>query len=145
MYPVSIPVHGIALNITVQSYLDKLDFGITADKKAVPDADHMADLLLESIMELKTAAEKYECRQRLDYRSVSSKGLNCHLPSWASLIDCERVKRAKDQPQRTGRRHEKRAAQPFRQRSGRHNGNSTSRTSQTAIAVAVCAGIQSAT
>jgi hypothetical protein len=58
MYPVSIPVHGIALNITVQSYLDKLDFGITADKKAVPDADHMADLLLESIVELKTAAEK---------------------------------------------------------------------------------------
>ncbi len=38
MYPVSIPVHGIALNITVQSYQDKLDFGITADRRAVPDA-----------------------------------------------------------------------------------------------------------
>ncbi len=58
MYPVSIPVHGIALNITVQSYLDKLDFGITADRKAVPDADHLADLLVASMAELKAAAEK---------------------------------------------------------------------------------------
>jgi len=58
MYPVSIPVHGVALNITVQSYLDRLDFGITADRKAVPDADHLADLLLQSIADLKAAAEK---------------------------------------------------------------------------------------
>lgn len=58
MYPVSIPVHGIALNITVQSYLDKLDFGITADRKAVPDADHLADLLVASMAELKAAVEK---------------------------------------------------------------------------------------
>lgn len=58
MYPVSIPVHGIALNITVQSYLDKLDFGITADRKAVPDAGHLADLLLASMAELKSAVEK---------------------------------------------------------------------------------------
>lgn len=58
MYPVSIPVHGIALNITVQSYLDKLDFGITADRKAVPDADHLADLLVEAMAELKSAAQK---------------------------------------------------------------------------------------
>ncbi|HTV71468.1 MAG TPA: wax ester/triacylglycerol synthase family O-acyltransferase, partial [Rhizobiaceae bacterium] len=34
LYPVSIPVHGIALNITVQSYQDKLNMGITADRKA---------------------------------------------------------------------------------------------------------------
>lgn len=58
MYPVSIPVHGIALNITVQSYIDKLNFGITADKKAVPDADDLADLLITSMEELKAAAEK---------------------------------------------------------------------------------------
>jgi len=55
MYPVSIPVHGIALNITVQSYQDKLHFGITADRKAVPDTDHMADLLAPALAELKAA------------------------------------------------------------------------------------------
>lgn len=57
LYPVSIPVHGIALNITVQSYLDKLDFGITADKRAVPDAAKLADLLVTALAELKAAVE----------------------------------------------------------------------------------------
>jgi len=56
MYPVSIPVHGIALNITVQSYVDKLDFGITAGRKALPDADKLADLFAPALAELKTAA-----------------------------------------------------------------------------------------
>lgn len=58
MYPVSIPVHGVALNITVQSYLDKLDFGVTADRKAVPDIDRLGDLLAASMAELKSAVEK---------------------------------------------------------------------------------------
>lgn len=56
LYPVSIPVHGIALNMTVQSYQDKLNFGITADRKAVPDADRLADLLVVALGELKDAA-----------------------------------------------------------------------------------------
>lgn len=52
LYPVSIPVHGIALNITVQSYRDRLDFGITADRRAVPDVADMADLLEPALDEL---------------------------------------------------------------------------------------------
>lgn len=58
MFPVSIPIHGIALNITVQSYQDRLDFGITADRRAVPDIDHLGDLLITAMAELKAAAEK---------------------------------------------------------------------------------------
>lgn len=58
MFPMSIPIHGIALNITVQSYQDRLDFGITADRRAVPDADHLGDLLVTAMAELKAAAEK---------------------------------------------------------------------------------------
>jgi len=57
MYPVSIPVHGIALNITVQSYQDKLDFGITADRKAVPDIALLGDLMGKALAELKAAVE----------------------------------------------------------------------------------------
>lgn len=56
LYPVSIPVHGIALNMTVQSYQDRLNFGITADKRAVPDAARLADLLAPALDELKQAA-----------------------------------------------------------------------------------------
>ncbi len=36
-YPVSIAAHGVALNITVQSYLGQLCFGLIACRRAVPD------------------------------------------------------------------------------------------------------------
>ena len=58
MYPVSIPVHGIALNITVQSYQDKLNFGITADRRAVPDPQALADLFEAALEDLKQALAK---------------------------------------------------------------------------------------
>ena len=58
MYPVSIPVHGIALNITVQSYQDKLNFAITADRRAVPDPQALADLFEPALEELKQAVAK---------------------------------------------------------------------------------------
>ncbi|MEL6744103.1 MAG: wax ester/triacylglycerol synthase family O-acyltransferase [Pseudomonadota bacterium] len=56
LYPVSIPIHGVGLNITVQSYIDKLDFGVTAGAVAMPDVDHFADYLVASFEELKRAA-----------------------------------------------------------------------------------------
>lgn len=58
LYPVSIPIHGVALNVTVQSYLDHLDFGLTADHQAVPDADALADLFVDAFEELKAAVAK---------------------------------------------------------------------------------------
>jgi diacylglycerol O-acyltransferase / wax synthase len=36
-YPLSIVVHGVALNITVQSHVDQLCFGLIACRRAVPD------------------------------------------------------------------------------------------------------------
>lgn len=44
-YPASIVVHGIALNITVQSYDQSLDFGLTADAAAMPDVCDLADAI----------------------------------------------------------------------------------------------------
>ena len=58
LYPVSIATHGVALNVTVQSYRDRLDFGITADHKAMPDADAFAELIVASLEELKAATAK---------------------------------------------------------------------------------------
>jgi len=55
LYPVSIPTHGAALNITVQSYLDELDMGITAEKRAVPDAARLLALIAEDFAELSAA------------------------------------------------------------------------------------------
>ena len=42
-YPASIVVHGLALNITVQSYDQSLDFGLTAAANAMPDVGALAD------------------------------------------------------------------------------------------------------
>jgi WS/DGAT/MGAT family acyltransferase len=52
-YPVSIPAHGLGLNITVQSYVDQMYFGITACGKAVPDAGLLRDDLISAFRELK--------------------------------------------------------------------------------------------
>jgi hypothetical protein len=40
-YPLSIVVHGIALNITVQSHVDQLCFGLIACRRAVPDVHEL--------------------------------------------------------------------------------------------------------
>ncbi|MEP5730556.1 MAG: wax ester/triacylglycerol synthase family O-acyltransferase [Sulfitobacter sp.] len=58
LYPVSIATHGVALNVTVQSYLDHLDLGLTCDHKAVPDVDDLADLFVASFEEFKAAVAK---------------------------------------------------------------------------------------
>jgi len=55
LHPVSIAAHGAALNITVQSYMDALNFGLTADRRAVPDAGRLGDYLVEAADELKKA------------------------------------------------------------------------------------------
>ena len=44
-YPSSIVVHGVALNITVQSYDQSLDFGLMADAQAMPDVRELADAI----------------------------------------------------------------------------------------------------
>jgi diacylglycerol O-acyltransferase / wax synthase len=52
-YPVSIPAHTQAVNITVQSYLDQLFVGITGCARALPDPQALRDDLLAAFVELK--------------------------------------------------------------------------------------------
>jgi len=56
MYPVSIPFHGVAVNITVTSYVNSLDFGITACRRSVPHVQRLIDYLQEALEELEQAA-----------------------------------------------------------------------------------------
>ena len=51
-YPVSIVTHGLALNITIQSYAGKLYYGLIACKKALPDLDRFARHMQEAHQEL---------------------------------------------------------------------------------------------
>ncbi len=47
--PVSIVTDGMGLNITVHSYLDRMDFGIIAARELVPDVWDMADMHIAEI------------------------------------------------------------------------------------------------
>jgi WS/DGAT/MGAT family acyltransferase len=55
-YPVSIVMDGSAVNITVTSYADSLDFGIIACRRSVPAAQRLIDHLETGIAELEQAA-----------------------------------------------------------------------------------------
>ncbi|MBP6692545.1 MAG: DUF1298 domain-containing protein, partial [Xanthomonadales bacterium] len=55
-FPVSIVVHGLALNITVHSYDGKLHLGLIACRKNVPDLPKLVAALYESFDELKAMA-----------------------------------------------------------------------------------------
>ena len=59
-YPVSIPGHGIALNITVQSYNGKLEVGLTACRRAMPDVADLADYIVEEHHRLRALIEARE-------------------------------------------------------------------------------------
>lgn len=54
-YPVSIATHGVALNITVQSYVDRLDFGFTTCREICPDVADMAAQIAPEFAALKAA------------------------------------------------------------------------------------------
>lgn len=56
MYPVSIPIDGIALNITLLSYVDQLEFGLTACRRTLPSMQRLLDYLENGIAELEIAA-----------------------------------------------------------------------------------------
>ena len=55
-YPLSIVVHGMALNITVHSYAGQLDFGLIACARAVADLTPLAQAIEAEHVELKALA-----------------------------------------------------------------------------------------
>jgi diacylglycerol O-acyltransferase len=52
-YPLSIVVHGVALNITVQSHVDQLCFGLIACRRAVPDVHELGNHLQRAMASLR--------------------------------------------------------------------------------------------
>jgi diacylglycerol O-acyltransferase len=61
-WPLSIPEHGVGLNITVMSYAGAMGFGLTAARNAVPDARELAKALQAAFDEL-VAKTKRQARR----------------------------------------------------------------------------------
>jgi diacylglycerol O-acyltransferase / wax synthase len=55
IFPVSISTHGLALNITVQSYRDQLDFGFIAGANIIPHVQVLCDMLPGEFVALQAA------------------------------------------------------------------------------------------
>ena len=68
-YPISMLLDGMALNITVTSHDDRLDFGLTACPNAVPDPKRLANYLESTLKEL----EKETLENRIDRGSEMTK------------------------------------------------------------------------
>jgi hypothetical protein len=57
-YPLSVLVDGQALNITVVSYVDSVDFGLMACRDTLPDVDRLAEYIGDAFETLRTAAAR---------------------------------------------------------------------------------------
>jgi len=55
MYPVSIPIDRIALNITLLSYVDHLEFGLTACRRTLPSMQRLLSYIEKGIDDLEVA------------------------------------------------------------------------------------------
>lgn len=55
-YPVSIVLNGMALNMTLTSYVDKLEFGLIACRKALPSMQRLLTYLEDALDELEIVA-----------------------------------------------------------------------------------------
>jgi WS/DGAT/MGAT family acyltransferase len=83
-FPLSIPYHGCALNITVQSYLDNLEFGLTACRATVPDVQVIADYLGEEFEALKRACEAIDRPDAIEIIEIAAPAVSAHTPRVAA-------------------------------------------------------------
>lgn len=65
LYPVSMPMDRLALNITILSYCDHLEFGLTACRRTMPSMQRMLTHLENGISKLEEAAhlQRVECNE----------------------------------------------------------------------------------
>jgi len=67
-FPTSIVMHGVGLNITVESYDQQMDFGMMADAQAMPDVRALADALriaFDDLSLLQAASDEAEPKPNL--------------------------------------------------------------------------------
>lgn len=95
-YPVSIPTHGVALNITVQSYNGALEVGLTACRRAMPDVADLGQHVVE------------EHKKLLALIASRVAALPAAQPESAAAVSVARTARARKP--RTGRAAPRKAA-----------------------------------
>ena len=97
-HPMSIVVHGIALNITVQTYAGSVDFGVIADAKAVPQVGDLTDALVAAFQEgralLGAAPAAAPVARATKKQSAPTKAIRAKAPKAATVTTPSPRKRA---------------------------------------------------
>ncbi|MBX7221861.1 MAG: wax ester/triacylglycerol synthase family O-acyltransferase [Blastocatellia bacterium] len=94
-YPVSIVVHGLALNITVVSYHGNLDFGLTACRRTMPDVKDLARYIQEEFDELKLLAASENAKEATPEPESIKRSLPAVTEETAAPAPKPRLRRAK--------------------------------------------------
>lgn len=68
-YPISVITDGMGLNITVMSYLGRLDFGIVADREQMPDLWSLIGWLRDALAELRPVGRPRKAKERAGGRN----------------------------------------------------------------------------
>ena len=72
IYPASIVFDGFAMNITMVSYHDQMDFGIVACRRSLPQIQRIIDHLEDTLQELEAVAGISGPQRRASYRRASA-------------------------------------------------------------------------
>jgi diacylglycerol O-acyltransferase len=105
-YPVSIPTHGVALNVTVLSYDGSLEVGLTACRSAVPDVADLGNYIVEEHNMLLAAMRSRNANAMDEATALAEPVEAKQLPSERSstrVATRKPVSRVKDQQAPTGR------------------------------------------
>ena len=94
-YPVSIVVHSMALNVTVQSYAGRLDYGLIACRRAVPDIVDLGDHLLTEHQTLLARAHEVLAAQAHGKTEAAAKP----VPEPAAKVVLKAASKAKSKAQ----------------------------------------------
>jgi WS/DGAT/MGAT family acyltransferase len=96
-YPVSIPAHSVALNVTVQSYNGRLDYGLISCRRALPDIAELADMLLAEHKILLELALKHQAvlqaKEAEEAAKVAAKAAKPSKPAAAKKVAKKSVKK----------------------------------------------------
>ena len=71
MYPISMPLDRVALNITLMSYNGRIDFGLTACRRSMPSMQRLIDYIEDGIVELEDLSQNRQPNKNHRYREAS--------------------------------------------------------------------------
>lgn len=81
IYPASVVFDGFAMNITLVSYNNRLNFGIIGDRRSLPHLQRMIDFLEESLQELEDVAGLHGRRGKIKSGAKPKTGAKAKAPA----------------------------------------------------------------